>query len=324
MRWETCREDFLWDGLRDIYITPVTLAEWQIVYSTVLSREAKYSVDGVAQPAPARVAEVFETRESAAPLLSIRAGRTTVVFHFFSESEIDCDIDPRKVTSQADLDALLTFMSQLGDSIQKPVNLTYENCPNDPILSYDPGTQDFRRGEPPSSEAAARGPSLRPLVTQQAGERVIADFAQYAFEFKLIDAAKVVAWADSLIGKSESPPSWLLDLALVDQSDQHAILIALRRVPGEPNLHESISLLCALVLREWSRGRLNIGQVRAIGWKLYTENHETLDFSKWGVVVECQGDELDNGFISEAEMRAVINRELAPFEEEMQRLPSWM
>jgi hypothetical protein len=76
------------------------------------------------------------------------------VFHFFSEGEIECDIDPREVTSQADLDAVLSLMRQLGDATKKQVILTYENCSNSPLLSYLPTTQEFRKCEPPSSDGA--------------------------------------------------------------------------------------------------------------------------------------------------------------------------
>jgi hypothetical protein len=72
------------------------------------------------------------------------------------------------------------------------------------------------------------------------GQRLLADFAFYALRFKLIEAAKVVSWADELIADSKSPPPWMVDLSLVDKSDPHATLVLLRQVPGEPNLEESL------------------------------------------------------------------------------------
>jgi|HubBroStandDraft_4_1064222.scaffolds.fasta_scaffold125761_1 hypothetical protein len=155
------------------------------------------------------------------------------------------------------------------------------------------------------------------------GQRVLADFAFYALRFKLIEAAKVVSWADELIADSKSPPPWMVDLSLVDKSDPHATLVLLRQVPGEPNLEESLDLLNGLVLREWRNGRLTIGEVRGIGWVLYMDNVERPDSSKWGVVVECKGEEMDNGYLSEAQLRDVIDNQLARFEPELRRLPDW-
>ena len=155
------------------------------------------------------------------------------------------------------------------------------------------------------------------------GQRVLADFALYALRFKLIEAAKIVSWADALIAESEFPAPWMIDVSLVDKSDAHAILVLLRQVPGEPKLQDSLALLSALVLREWRSGRLTIGEVRGIGWVLYMDNVERPDSSKWGVVVECQGEELDAGYLSEAELRGVIDKELARFEPDLQRLPGW-
>jgi hypothetical protein len=53
------------------------------------------------------------------------------------------------------------------------------------------------------------------------------------------------------------------------------------------------------------------------------DNVERPDSSKWGVVVECKGEEMDNGYLSEAQLRDVIDNQLARFEPELRRLPDW-
>jgi hypothetical protein len=154
-------------------------------------------------------------------------------------------------------------------------------------------------------------------------QRVLADFALYALRFKLVEPTNIVLWADALVADSECPAPWMIDLSLVDRSDPHAMLVLLRQVPGEPDLQESLGLLSGLVLRDWKNGRLTISDVRGIGWELYMRNVERPNSSKWGVVVECQGEELDAGYLSEVELRAVIENELARFEPNLQRLPHW-
>jgi hypothetical protein len=134
--------------LRDIYIAPATLADWRAIYP--LLREfpsVEYSVDGVVEPPPATVEEAFAVRRSASPMLRFRVGRALVVFHFFSEEEIECDVVPHEITSQTDLDTLLGFIRQLGDSTRKRVVITPENGPEQPFISYEPESRKFEHHE---------------------------------------------------------------------------------------------------------------------------------------------------------------------------------
>jgi hypothetical protein len=98
---------------------------------------------------------------------------------------------------------------------------------------------------------------------------------------------------------------------------------ALREVPGEPDVAQSLRLLNGLVLREWRQGNLTIGRVRGIGWQLYRDEFKRHDLSYWGVVVECEGESLDEGYITEDGMRSIIDRQLAPFADQADRLPPW-
>ena len=149
IHWEKCKEDFRSDGsLRDIYITPASLSDWRALYPLLRdSAEAEYSVDGVVQSPPDSVEEAFAVRQSANPMLRVKVGRATIVFHFFSEEEVECDVDPRQIASQADLDALLCFIRQLGDATNKRVVVTPENVSNEPFISYEPDSKAFRHYE---------------------------------------------------------------------------------------------------------------------------------------------------------------------------------
>ena len=147
--WDTCREDFRSDGsLRDIHITSATLADWRIIYQLLRDFPGvEFSVDGVAEPPPATVEQVFAVGRSASPMLRFRVGRTFVVFHFFSEDEIECDVVPHEISSQTDLDALLGFVRQIGDMTHKRVSITPENSRECPFISYDPESRDFEHHE---------------------------------------------------------------------------------------------------------------------------------------------------------------------------------
>jgi hypothetical protein len=147
--WDTCKEDFRWDGsLRDIYVTPASLTDWRTVYPVLRDYpDVEYSVDHIVQQPPATVEQVFAVRPLVGPMLRFRVGRTLVVFHFFSHDEIECDIDPREVVSQSDLDALLGFVRLLGDTVHRLVMLTPENGREHPIITYEPKSREFQYHE---------------------------------------------------------------------------------------------------------------------------------------------------------------------------------
>lgn len=108
---------------------------------------AEYSVGGVVQESPNRVEQAFANSSSGIPLLRIQVGAILVVFHFFSDDQIECDIDPREITSQSDLDVLVGFMRWLGDAVRKPVLLTPENGREHPIITYVPDRKEFHYHE---------------------------------------------------------------------------------------------------------------------------------------------------------------------------------
>jgi len=150
--WNTCKEDFRADGsLRNIYITPATLADWRAVYPLFRAHsEVDYSVDGAVHPPPDSVEEIFEVRRSANPMLRVRVGRALIVFHFFTYEEIECDFVPNEITSQADLDALLAFVRKIGDATRKRVVITPGNGRELPFIDYDPESREFQHHEIPA------------------------------------------------------------------------------------------------------------------------------------------------------------------------------
>ena len=145
--WETCKKDFRSDGsLRDIYITQVKLADWRIIYSLLRDFPAvEFAVNGIAQPLPTTVEHVFAIKSSGSPMLRLRVGPALVVFHFFSEDEIECDFRPQEIASQTDLDGLFDFISQLGNATRKRVIITPENAKDYPFITYDPEGRVFEQ-----------------------------------------------------------------------------------------------------------------------------------------------------------------------------------
>ncbi|MES1180562.1 MAG: hypothetical protein ABUL66_01725, partial [Verrucomicrobiota bacterium] len=63
------------------------------------------------------------------------------------EDEIECDVSPHEITSQTDLDALLDFVRQVGDTVHKRVVITPENVREQPFIAYEPVSREFQHYE---------------------------------------------------------------------------------------------------------------------------------------------------------------------------------
>jgi hypothetical protein len=95
-----------------------------------------YSYDGEARTLPT-VAQLFTDR-SGSHLLSISVGSVAVNCHFFVETEIELDLEPKEIERSSKHDQVLQFIEGLATAVAKPVLLTPENGPNIPYLSYEP------------------------------------------------------------------------------------------------------------------------------------------------------------------------------------------
>jgi hypothetical protein len=149
IRWDTCRREFEPDGaLRDIYVHGTTIAHWRTLFDVLRATYTlEYSVDGTARPLPTIVDEAFTTRDTASPSLHFRVGGIVVACHFFTTAEIEFDISPREVTSQATLDELLGFLRLVGDTLGRAVIMSYESDERHPFITYEPSRREFQYHE---------------------------------------------------------------------------------------------------------------------------------------------------------------------------------
>ncbi|HTO68974.1 MAG TPA: hypothetical protein VMR31_03865 [Myxococcota bacterium] len=134
-----CRAYFEPDGsLRDIYVFSTTIQDWQAVLDEVRRAgfRLKFEVDGVPAPVPIDVASTFD--RSATRMLSIDVDGIVVNAHFFTQDEIELDIEPREVDSAKRFKSLRRFLALVGRSTKKPVVLTEESLPEEPLLRYEP------------------------------------------------------------------------------------------------------------------------------------------------------------------------------------------
>lgn len=137
LEWAACKAAFAVDGsLRDIYVHSTTVDDWDRFLRAISEKPLTYTVDGAACPLPAKASTALERVN--AHLLTIKHGPLHLNCHFFAEEEIELDLDPREVTSQAAFDAVLGFMREIGTALGKRVVLTEESAADHVWLSYDP------------------------------------------------------------------------------------------------------------------------------------------------------------------------------------------
>jgi len=134
MEWQEVAESFKGDGaLRDIYILDSTIQTWQAVidavrstYSIVFHREGTIPTD---------VRDLLNPESRT--MLTVDPGRLDINCHFFSETTIEFDLLPNRITSQVELDQVCEFVMVIGRAARKDAILTMENCIEDVILRYD-------------------------------------------------------------------------------------------------------------------------------------------------------------------------------------------
>ena len=151
----------------------------------------------------------------------------------------------------------------------------------------------------------------------------IAEFARIGLRFQVLPLSSVVAWADIMILEGDIPDNWLMDLATA--KDGLTADSLLRQLPGESQFQLPVCLFLALVRRRWRAGQLTIGQVRGIGWTLHCESALAKPDGQadWGVCLEVEGEEFDEGWRTKNSLRISIEEKLAVYSEFEQFIPTW-
>lgn len=145
MDWKECKKAFYVDGsLRDIYVQNTTATDWGKFLDLVSSLKTASFRDGEPDNLPTQVAEIFEGTGEASLLLQIDLGKVKLNCHFFTIDEIELDVDPKEVTSQQELDAVIDVLVDVGKSLNKDVILTDENSPNSRWFVYEYSTEKVK------------------------------------------------------------------------------------------------------------------------------------------------------------------------------------
>ncbi|KZK84855.1 hypothetical protein PsAD46_03410 [Pseudovibrio sp. Ad46] len=145
MLWKDAAQHFEIDGsLRDIIISGTTTSDWDKLIS--LSAEfgrVSYERDGISAELPASASRLLNDKEHA-HVFKVDLCGPVANTHFFIEDEIEFDIDPREIRSQATLHNVLSFCSKLSRALKRDVKITEENTPEAILLYYRYAEQVWR------------------------------------------------------------------------------------------------------------------------------------------------------------------------------------
>lgn len=149
LTWPDVADHFVADGSwRDIYVLDTTSDDWTTMLRWLRrgNYPIKFSVDNNPEPCPDTADDVlWNQRTQASFMLTVDVpGRPKC--HFFTDEEIEFDLDPKEIQDDAALQRLLALTRDLGRTVSKPVIITPENRPESPLIRYDPIRDEFEQG----------------------------------------------------------------------------------------------------------------------------------------------------------------------------------
>jgi hypothetical protein len=141
--WDEVAGDFEHDGaLRDVYVFDATVEDWQAVWEAVLHRYTMRTCDGAPPPTDVRAVVGSDAR----PVVTLDPGGLSANCHFFNAGEIEFDLNPDQINSQATLDRLCEFLALVGTAAGKDAVVTMENMRGSVTLRYDRRADRVVRG----------------------------------------------------------------------------------------------------------------------------------------------------------------------------------
>ena len=138
-QWSEVQGEFEIDGsLRDIYVENIEAELWDHFLKEV--KDSVYRIEffhsDETLELPSSLSEIKNLQETDPTNLRIwLAGDIQINCHFFIASEIELDVSPREIQSEASYLELLAFLEWLSKSTKKEVKLTHEGAQELVIVS---------------------------------------------------------------------------------------------------------------------------------------------------------------------------------------------
>lgn len=91
--------------------------KWNNLWNIVIYKDGQVTVYEETD-----VAHFFEEKDNHSILMSINTNGAFINCHFFSEDEIEFDIDPKEVKSKSEANAVFEFMKNLSKILDKDIS----------------------------------------------------------------------------------------------------------------------------------------------------------------------------------------------------------
>jgi hypothetical protein len=145
-QWHEVKGLFEFDGSwNDIYVLNTSAETWARLLHALphWPLEIHYRVGDSERALPDSFDTAVQPGGDAAVHLQIIAGSVDVRCQFFSEGQIEFDLDPRCVTDQVALDCVCDFMVRVSLATGREVLMTPENGQDIPLLEYRPVNEEW-------------------------------------------------------------------------------------------------------------------------------------------------------------------------------------
>lgn len=136
--WHSVQQEFKPDGaLRDVYVAPASLFLWNKFIEWIARAgyrsEFWHGESKKALPREFNEIKSFQLTDPTTLKIFLSAG-VQINCHFFTEEEIELDVDPREIRDRESFDSLLGFLRAMANALEKNVRVTYENTPEDVLF----------------------------------------------------------------------------------------------------------------------------------------------------------------------------------------------
>lgn len=141
MDWPKYKDEFACDGsFRDVYVLNTNVAIWKQFLDFLKSSGIPHSFSGedIAVYLDDLAAYFKKRSEHGSLILSMDVNGVIINCHFFTETEIELDLDPKEVTGEDKANSLFQFMEIVSDTLSLPIRMTPENTEETPIFEYSP------------------------------------------------------------------------------------------------------------------------------------------------------------------------------------------
>lgn len=127
-------------SLPDVRVPDASVEDWQAVLDLVVEQgwKQQYSEGESMLETPPAAVVLSRPAGAACPNLEVwPADGVLAIFRFYSDEEIDFDVDLRELQGQERLDAFCDVLRQIGRRLGKPVLMEPEGCYGHPVLGFD-------------------------------------------------------------------------------------------------------------------------------------------------------------------------------------------